>query len=59
MFREWCGAYRRDHENAFPGKGRLKPHEQRIKELDEKVKRLEMERDILKKATAYFAREPH
>jgi len=27
----------------------------RVKELESKVKRLEMERDILKKATAYFA----
>jgi transposase len=29
----------------------------RIKELEQQVHRLEMEKDILKKATAYFARE--
>jgi transposase len=29
----------------------------RIKELEERVDRLEMEKDILKKATAYFVRE--
>lgn len=59
VLRDWIELYRRDHESAFPGKGRLKPHESRVKELEEKVRRLEMERDILKKAMAYFAKEPH
>jgi transposase len=52
----WVMAYERDAEEAFPGKGRLKPQEQRIKALEEEVRRLRMERDILKKATAYFAK---
>jgi transposase len=29
----------------------------RIKELEQRIRRLETEKDILKKATAYFARE--
>ncbi len=29
----------------------------KVKELEDKVKRLEMEKDILKKATAFFAKE--
>lgn len=33
------------------------PPEQRIRELEKENARLRMERDILKKATAYFAKE--
>lgn len=33
------------------------PLEQRVRELEKEVARLRMERDILKKATAYFAKE--
>ena len=33
------------------------PAEQRIRELEKENARLRMERDILKKATAYFARQ--
>lgn len=43
-------------EAAFPGKGKLSPQDQRIRELEAKLRQTEMERDILKKATAYFAK---
>ena len=33
------------------------PSEQRIRELEKELARVRMERDILKKATAYFAKE--
>jgi len=33
------------------------PPEQRIRELEKELARVRMERDILKKATAYFAKE--
>ena len=42
---------------AFPGKGKLPPQQQRIRDLENQVKRLRMEKDILKKATAFFAKE--
>ena len=42
---------------AFPGNGRLTPEQQRIHELERQNRRLQMERDILKKATAFFAKE--
>jgi len=42
---------------AFPGKGKLPPKEQRIRDLENQVKRLQMEKDILKKAAAFFAKE--
>ena len=45
---------------AFPGQGReaLSPYEQKIRELEKKLKDAEMERDILKKAMAIFSRAP-
>ena len=45
---------------AFPGHGReaLTPQEQKIRDLEKKLKDVEMERDILKKAMAIFSRSP-
>jgi transposase len=43
--------------DAFPGHGKLTPEQQRIRELEEENRRLRMEKDILKKATAFFAKE--
>ncbi len=42
---------------AFPGKGKLPPMQQRVRDLENQVKRLQMEKDILKKAAAFFAKE--
>ena len=42
-------------KSAFPGKGYLKPEDAAFKELPKEVERLRRERDILKKAMAYFA----
>jgi len=50
----WKRAYLLDQQNAFPGKGRMKPEEEELRVLRKQVKRLEMERDILKKAIGYF-----
>ena len=43
-------------EAAFPGKGKLSPQDQQIRDLEEELRQVKMERDILKKATAYFAK---
>jgi transposase-like protein len=43
-------------DTAFPGNGKLSPEQQRIRELERQVQRLEMEKAILKKATVFFAR---
>lgn len=56
--------WRREHRAreglAFPGHGReaLSPQEQKIRELEKKLKDAEIERDILKKAMAIFSRAP-
>ncbi len=42
---------------AFPGKGKRPTEQQRIHELEAENRRLRMERDILKKAMAFFAKE--
>jgi len=46
-----------DPEHAFPGKGRLKPLEEEVARLRRENNTLRLERDILKKATAFFAKE--
>ena len=55
------GRWKRELENdaseAFPGKGKRTPEQQRIHDLEAEVRRLRMEKDILKKATVFFAKE--
>ena len=53
---KWKSEYVSDQQNVFPGKGRMKPEEEEISKLRKQVKRLEMERDILKKAIGYFTK---
>ena len=52
----WVKAARAQGADAFRGQGQRTPQEQEIYELRQKVKQLEEERAILKKAAAYFAR---
>jgi transposase len=51
----WKKAVARKGGGAFPGSGHLTPQEEELRKLRAEVKRLEAERDILKKATAFFA----
>ena len=53
----WVLAVKNKKEEAFPGSGHMNAEEQKIRNLEKKVRLLEMERDILKKATAFFAKE--
>jgi transposase len=46
-----------DAQQAFPGHGQVKPEQLEITQLRREVARLKAERDILKKAAAYFAKE--
>ena len=52
---DWKKAVADKGTDAFPGSGHLTPQEEEIRALKAEIKRLEMERDILKKATAFFA----
>ena len=44
--------------DPFPGKGRLSPEDEELRQLRRENKRLRMERDILKKAVAIFSEKP-
>ena len=46
-----------EDEQSFRGNGKLTAEQLEIRQLKNKVKRLEMERELLKKATVFFAAE--
>ena len=46
----------RPAEDIFPGQGRFASHDEEVRRLKREVARLTEERDILKKATAFFAK---
>jgi transposase len=46
-----------DPQHALPGKGVMKPEQAEIERLKREVAKLKMERDILKKTAAYFAKD--
>ena len=54
---KWKRDYLEDQQNAFPGKGRMKPEEEELRKLKRELQIVKMERDILKKAIAFFAKE--
>ena len=57
MLRRWVKDGVADPQHAFPGQGQMKPEQLEIARLRREVLKLKAERDILKKAAAYFAKE--
>src|SRR5437773_10353929 len=55
LLHTWKKAVLTDGTGTFPGSGHLTPLEEENRCLRAEVKRLAAERDILKKATAFFA----
>ena len=55
--RRWIKELKSEGEQAFPGKGHLTPEKEELYQLRKENKRLRMEREILKKAAAFFAKE--
>ena len=46
-----------DNGQAFRGNGKLTPEQEEIRNLKLQIKQLKLERQILKEATVFFARE--
>ena len=57
VLRKWIKDFAADPKQAFPGLGQMKPEQVEIERLRREVAKLKAERDILKKAAAYFAKE--
>lgn len=60
LISKWQQQIENDGELAFPGNGieALTPDQKRIRELEKKLKDVEMDRAILKKALAIFSKAP-
>jgi transposase len=57
VLRKWVRQYRDDPAHAFPGAGQIKPEQAELAQLKNEIRKLKAERDILKKAAAYFAKD--
>lgn len=55
--RRWIKQLETSGNQAFPGKGHMPPEKEELDRLRKEVKKLRMEREILKKAAAFFANE--
>jgi len=57
MLRRWIKQHREQGGESFRGNGNVSAEQQRILELERQVRELKMEKEILKKAAAFFAKE--
>ena len=55
QLRRWRDEAKKDGDNAFPGHGNARDNELML--LKRKLAKVEQERDFLKEAAAYFAKE--
>ncbi len=57
VLRKWMRDAAADPQQTFPGQGMMKPEQAELERLRKENAKLKMERDLLKKAAAYFAKE--
>jgi transposase len=57
LLRKWKQVLQAEGDQAFPDRGHLPALEEEVRHLRAENQRLRAERDILKKATAFFAKE--
>lgn len=55
LLQRWKTQLAREPEAPFPGPGRLAPPAEQLRQLQQRLRAVTEERDILKKALAYFA----
>lgn len=58
VLRKWVRDAKQSGTHAFPGRGKQRPDDAEISRLKRELAKTQAERDILKKAIAYFAKEP-
>jgi transposase len=58
LLRTWKKAFEERGDAAFPGQGNPAPADDELRRLRAENARLRAERDLLKKAAAYFANPP-
>ena len=57
MIGRWVKEYKADESEAFRGNGKLTAEQEELRRLREENRRLKLEREVLKKAAAFFAKE--
>jgi transposase len=57
VLQRWIKEFESDDGQAFRGNGKLTPEQAEIRRLKEENRRLKMEKEVLKKATVFFAKE--
>lgn len=57
LVNRWVREHREDTAQAFPGRGQMRPAEADVVRLQRELRRVTAERDILKKALGYFAKD--
>lgn len=55
LLSRWKRKQDKNGQHAFPGKGRLMPEQEKMRQLEKENAILRQERDILKKAVAIFS----
>jgi len=57
MLGRWIREQKNEGTDSFPGKGNMAPESEELRRLRKENKLLRQEREILKKAAAFFAKE--
>jgi transposase len=52
----WKREFTNEDKDAFPGKGRLSPQEEELRRLRRELEQAKEDREILKKALAFFSK---
>lgn len=57
LLRKWKKEFKNNQQNAFQGSEALTPEQEELRRLRKENAQLKMEKEILKKAAAFFAKE--
>jgi transposase len=58
VLRKWVKDHAENGTQAFPGRGKQRPDDAEVSRLRRELAKTKAERDILKKAIAFFTKEP-